>query len=133
MRISDWSSDVGSSDLIVAIDLTVIVAVRIPAQRQRRLAIRRRLLRRRRNTVRLINRRTATIAVETHRTVALIVVIRALWSIHRQMLVVGADPVQMRVVIRTDSPLQHAVRRKTTAGYDRSEEHTSELQSLISL
>src|SRR3546814_20920500 len=34
------------------------------------------------------------------------------------LLVVGADPVQMRVVIRKDSPLQHAVRRKTNAGYD---------------
>src|SRR3546814_2545470 len=95
MRISDWSSDVCSSDLVGAALAVAVVAVH-----------------------------------------------RAARGVDRDLVVVHAQPVALRIGVVEQARLQHLVRRRADARHQvarrerglldvRSEEHTSELQSLM--
>jgi hypothetical protein len=53
-----------------------------------------------------------------HRAVALLVVEGAARTVHRQVLVVGADPVELGVVVGEQARLQHLVRAVAQARHD---------------
>src|SRR3546814_9800469 len=100
MRISDWSSDVCSSDLDDIAVPRVTIGARVPVQRQRRLRI-----------------RIARVQVLLPALVGLLLRLR-----HRGGI--RGHPVGLR---RIQVGVEHAHRDRV----ERSEEHTSELQSLM--
>ena len=59
---------------------------------------------------------TAEVAVGAHHAVAMELGVGAARPVHRDVIVVHAQAVALRVAVGEETPLQHLVRRKTDAG-----------------
>ena len=81
---------------------------------QRRLA-EVRLLLEQAEAVRFVGGAVAAVAVHAHRTVAMVVVERAFGAVHRDLVVVDAQAVAVRIAIGEQAALQHFIRRETDA------------------
>src|ERR1700722_8644699 len=95
---------------VVVIAVPVVIPIGISRDPQRRL-LHRGLLLRAIERVRLVIgiRIAAVVASEPHRAVLIIIMHRNERSVHRQRLVMRADPVAVRVGIRENARLQHFV------------------------
>ncbi|MBC7208751.1 MAG: heavy metal translocating P-type ATPase, partial [Methyloversatilis sp.] len=56
--------------------------------------------------------------IESHRPVGVVGVDRAAWPVHRQRLVMGADPVAVRIGVGEQPALEHLVGREADARHD---------------
>ncbi|KAG1395850.1 hypothetical protein G6F59_013919 [Rhizopus arrhizus] len=99
---------------VVGIVLTEVPEVGIAADLHRRLAVLRLLLPLA-VAVRLVVRQAAVVAVHAHRTIAVVAVHRAARSVHRDLVVIDAQAVTLRIGIGEQARLQHLVRRRADA------------------
>ena len=101
---------------VVGVVLTEIPEVGVTADLHRRLAVLRLFLPLA-VAVRLVVRQAAVVAVHAHRTVAVVAVHRAACGVHRNLVVVHAQAVALRIGIGEQACLQHLVRRRADAGH----------------
>src|SRR5690606_1325340 len=99
---------------VIRIVRTVIVTGSGPFERQRRLA-EIRLFLPLTIGVRLIVQAAAVVTVNPHGTVTVESVHRTAWRVHRDLMVVDAQTVALRVTVGEQTALQHAVRREAGA------------------
>ncbi|MOA15829.1 hypothetical protein D3C78_1360110 [compost metagenome] len=101
---------------VVIIVFTVIPVVSGTFNAQRRFA-EVRLLLEQAETVWLVGGSVAAVTVHAHRTVTMIVVERAFWAVHRDLMVIYAQTITVRIPVGEQTPLQHLVWRETHARY----------------
>src|ERR1700732_1948012 len=65
-----------------------------------------------------VGRSSAEVAVSAHCAVPMIAVGRAFWCIERDVVVIDAQAVALRIPIGEQASLQHLVGRIANAGYD---------------
>ncbi len=99
---------------VVGVVLTEVPEVGVAADLHRRLAVLRLLLPLA-VAVRLVVRQAAVVAVHAHRTVAVVAVHRAARCVHRNLVVVHAQAVALRIGVGEQARLQHLVRRRADA------------------
>src|ERR1700722_12576162 len=63
-------------------------------------------------SIRLIADRTAIVPIDAHRAIAMVGMERALGSVHRNLIVVDAQAVALRVAIREQTSLKHSIGRE---------------------